>query len=57
MVSGNFEIDQTTGQVYGRCVQSILTDLIQKIENKDHQLTITIEDAYEALKIALLASE
>lgn len=57
MVSGLFNIDQTKGQVYGKCVQSIITDLIQKIENKDHQLTISIEDAYEALKVAILASE
>lgn len=57
MVSGTFEIDQTKGQVYGKCVQSILTDLIKKIENKDHKLTISIEDAYEALEIALLASQ
>jgi predicted dehydrogenase len=57
MVSGKFEINQTKGQVYGKCVQSILSDLIKKIENKDHELTVTIENAYEGLKIALLASE
>lgn len=56
MLTGTFAIDQTKGQVYGKCVQSILTDIIQKIEDKDHQLTISIENAYEALKIAALAS-
>jgi predicted dehydrogenase len=56
VVSGTFEINQTKGEVYGKCVQSVLSDLIQKIENKDHKLTVTIEDAFEALKIAILAS-
>jgi len=56
MVSGTFEIHQTKGEVYGGCVQSILSDLIQKIENKGHKLAIGIEDAVEALKIALLAT-
>jgi predicted dehydrogenase len=56
MVSGTFEINQTKGQVYGKCVQSILSDLIEKIENKDHKLTVSLEDAFEGLKIAILAS-
>jgi predicted dehydrogenase len=57
MVSGTFEIHQTKGQVYGKCVQSILSDLILKIEDKNHKLTISIEDACEALKMAVLASK
>jgi predicted dehydrogenase len=57
MLLGTFEINQTKGQVYGKCVQSVLTDMIKKIENKDHALTITIEDGYEALKMGLLATK
>lgn len=57
MVSGTFEIPQNKGEVYGKGVQSTLNDLIQKIENKDHKLTITVDDAIEALRIAILASE
>ncbi len=57
MLSGTFEIPQTKGQVYGKCVQSILLDLIKKIDNKEHKLAITVEDAVEALKIAVLASK
>ena len=57
MIMGTFEIHQSKGEVYGKCVQSILSDLIQKIENKNHQLKVTIEDGVLALKIALLASE
>jgi len=57
MISGTFEMHQTKGEVYGKCVQMILSDLIQKVENKDHKLTVTIEDAFEGLKIALLASK
>lgn len=56
MISATFEIPQTKGQVYGKCVQSALLDVIRKIENKDHELAITVEDAVEALRIALLAS-
>ena len=56
-VGGRFEINQNKGDVYGECVQMILSDIIKKIENKDHQLTITIENAIEALKIAVLASK
>jgi hypothetical protein len=57
MVSGTFEIQQTKGEVYGKCLQSILSDLIKKIENKDHVLTISLEDAFEGLKVAILASK
>ena len=57
MISGTFEIQETKGEVYGKCVQLILSDLIKKIENKDHKLTVTIEDAVEGLKIAVLASK
>jgi len=57
IISGNFEINQSKGDVYGKCVQSILLDVIQKIENKDHKLTITLENAIEGLEIAVLASK
>jgi len=56
MVSGTFEIPQSKGQVYGKCVQDILADVIRKIEDPGHELTITLEDAVEALKLALLAT-
>jgi predicted dehydrogenase len=57
MISGTFEIQHTKGEVYGKCVQSILSDVIKKIEDKDHVLTVTFEDGYEAVKIAVRASE
>lgn len=57
MITGTFEIPLTKGEVYGKCVQEILTDVIQKIEDKGHKLSITIEDGVEALRIALLASK
>jgi predicted dehydrogenase len=57
MVSATFEIEQTKGEVYGKCVQSVLSDVINKIENKDHMLTVTFEDGYEAVKIAVRASQ
>lgn len=57
LLSASFELPEDKGHVYGKCVQSILLDMIQKIENKDHSLTITIDDAVEALRIAILASD
>jgi hypothetical protein len=57
MISGTFEIQHTKGEVYGKSIQLILSDLIGKIENKDHVLTVNVEDAYESLKIAILASK
>jgi predicted dehydrogenase len=57
MVSGTFELPQSKGEVYGECVQSILIDMIQKIENRDHKLKITIEDAVQALRIAILSTK
>jgi predicted dehydrogenase len=57
LISGRFEIKQTKSEVYGECLQNILTDLITKIENPDHQPSITAEQAYESLKIAVLADQ
>lgn len=57
VVSGSFEINESKGEVYGKCVQAILSDIIQKIENKDHKLTITLENAVESLEIAVLSSK
>lgn len=57
MISANFELPESKGDVYGKCVQDILTDMIQKIENREHKLTITLEDAFEALKIAVLSTK
>lgn len=56
LIKGTFEIPYTKGEVYGKCVQDIILDIISKIEDKNHSLKITIEDGVEALKIALLSS-
>ncbi|MDQ1165634.1 Gfo/Idh/MocA family protein [Flavobacterium sp. SORGH_AS_0622] len=57
IVTGTFEVPLTKGEVYGSCVQQILGDMILKIEDQDHILKITLEDAFEALKTAMLASK
>jgi len=57
MISASFEIPQTKSEVYGACLQKILSDLIGRIEDKAHSLGITLEDAAEALKIAILADQ
>lgn len=56
MISGTFAIPRTKGEVYGSCVQSVLQDIIHKIGNPAHRLTITLEDGIEAVRIATLAS-
>lgn len=57
MVEATFELPQTKSEVYGKCLQDIITDMITKIENPSHQLTITADDAFEALKTAVMADE
>lgn len=57
MISGTFQLSETKGEVYGKCVQSILIDVIKKIENRDHKLAVTFEDAFEAVMIAILTSD
>lgn len=56
IVSGSFEIQRTKAEVYGRCVQELLLDVITKIENKEHELAVTLQDGVQALRTALLAS-
>jgi predicted dehydrogenase len=56
IISGTFELAESKGDVYGKCVQSTLTDLIKNIEDPNHKMAITLEDAIEALDIAILAS-
>jgi predicted dehydrogenase len=57
MVEGSFEIQQSKSEVYGACLQGILSDLTAKIEDPAHQLRVTAQDAYESLKIAILADQ
>ena len=57
MISANFEIPQSKSEVYGACIQNILLDLIAKIEHPEHKTRVTIEDAFESLKIAVLADQ
>lgn len=57
LVSGTFKLSQTKSEIYGACVQEILLDIIAKIENPDHVLSVTVQDAHQSLKIALLADQ
>ena len=57
LVSGTFKLAQTKSETYGSCVQRILSDIIAKVENPDHALSITVQDAFESLKIALSADQ
>lgn len=55
LISGTFHLGQTKADVYKQLVNSVLSDVIQKIVNPDHQLFVTIEDALAALAIAEVA--
>lgn len=55
MISGNFNIGLTKGEVYSECVREILKDFISSIENPKHKLRISLEDGLESLKIAAIA--
>jgi len=57
LITGTFKLSQTKSEIYGACVQEILSDLIAKIEDQDHILTVTVQDAHESLKIAILADK
>lgn len=57
LVEAAFELPHTKSEVYGKCLQDIMTDIITKIENPPHKLTITAEDAFEALKTAVMADK
>ena len=57
LVSATFSLSKTKSEIYGACVQEILTDLIAKVENPDHVMKVTVQDAYESLKIAIAANE
>jgi predicted dehydrogenase len=56
-VSATFKIQQTKSEVYAACVRTILLDLITKIEDPTVKLGVTAENAYESLKIAVLADQ
>jgi len=57
LISGTFKLSQTKSEIYGTCVQDIMKDIVAKIENPDHKLRVTVQDAYESLKIAVLADK
>lgn len=56
MVKGSFNIGKSKADIYSDCVCSILADLINKIDDKNNKLRVTVEDALLSLEIASLAS-
>mgnify|MGYP003574980911 CR=1 FL=1 len=57
MLTAEFGLSEDKSEVYGSCVQAILVDLMAMIENPSHQPKVSIENAFEALKVALMADE
>lgn len=56
VLSGTFQLQASKGDVYGASVQAILADLVRKIEDPAHAMAVTLEDAVEAVRTALLAT-
>lgn len=57
MITAAFKLAGAKSDVYGQCVQDILTDLIRTIEDPNYKVKVNIYQAIESLEIALLASE
>jgi predicted dehydrogenase len=55
-INGTFRLSDSKGEVYGKCVQDILLDLIHCIEDANHKPRVTIEDAIASLAIAIKAT-
>ncbi len=57
LLFGSFEIEQTKSAVYGKCLQEMLNDLIKKIEDPNHLISASLENAVESLRVAVLATK
>lgn len=55
LIRGSFGLSESKSAVYGQCLRAIMADLLLKIENPAHKMTVTAEDAAESVKMALLA--
>ncbi len=57
IITGKFHIGRSKQEVYSGCVQSSLRDVLQKIENPEHQLNAPLETGVSSLEVAILATE
>ncbi|RYE40563.1 MAG: hypothetical protein EOP48_24610, partial [Sphingobacteriales bacterium] len=57
ILTGSFKLSATKSDIYGKCVQDILADLIRLIEDESYSPRVTIQDAVASLTTALKASE
>lgn len=57
IITGRFKLPTAKSEIYGKCVQDILADLICLIEDPGHRPQVTVQDAVASLAIALQASE
>jgi predicted dehydrogenase len=56
LINGSFHLSGSKGDIYGKCVQDILLDLIQCNEDASHTPKVTVENAIESLSIAIKAT-
>ncbi|HLF64125.1 MAG TPA: Gfo/Idh/MocA family oxidoreductase [Saprospiraceae bacterium] len=57
IITGRFRMGHTKQEVYTSCVQSSLLDVLNKIENPDHQLSAPLETGLASLEVAVRATE
>jgi len=56
LIDGSLQLSKGKGDVYGKCVQDILLDLIHCIEDPSFIPKVTIEDAIASVAIAIKAT-
>lgn len=56
MIAGTFHMGQTKANLYKQLVNSVLSGVIKKIANPNHELFVNIEESLAALSIAEAAS-
>ncbi|MCB9049743.1 MAG: hypothetical protein H6556_09945 [Lewinellaceae bacterium] len=57
MVTGQFNLHSSKQEIYARCVQDSLLDVLRKIEDPGHKLTAPLETGLESLEVAARAME
>jgi predicted dehydrogenase len=57
MVTAHFGLAAQKQEIYAECVQFALLDVVDKIENPDHRMLVSLEDGVKSLQIAVKATE
>jgi predicted dehydrogenase len=56
LLTGIFDLEKPKQEVYMNCVQGSLKDVLEKINNPEHELTAPLEAGLASLEVAILGS-